>query len=134
MTEVAERLARKFDPGEEPRRMQLSLAHIGVWSSTKLGFMLSLGLNVVTVAMIWLVVQVLGGTDVFAFVAGAYQDVTAKSLDLSQVLEPAAVLPFTGAVVVLNTVLVTAVSTAYALLFNLAVHVTHGSVVAFRNS
>ena len=133
MTEVAERLARKGDHGEPPRRMQLSLSHIGVWSSTKLGFMLSMGLNLLTVAVIWLVVQFLEGTEVFADLTGAYQDLTTKSLDLSQVLEPSTVLAFMGAVVLLNTVLLTGLSAAYALLFNMAVRVTNGSIVAFRS-
>lgn len=134
MSEVAERLARKGDPGAPPQRMQLALAHIGVWSSTKLGFMLSLGLNLVTVLLIWLGVQLLQGTDLVATLAGAFSDLTSQSLDLSQLLEPHTVLPFTGAVVVLNTVLVTAASAAYALLFNLGVRVTNGSIVAFRSS
>ena len=133
MTEVAERLARKGDRGEPPQRLQLSLAHIGVWSSTKLGFMLSMGLNLLSVLVIWLVVQFLAGTEVFADITGAYQDLTRRSLDLSQVLEPSAVLAFMGTVVVLNTVLLTGLSAAYALLFNMAVRVTNGTVVAFRS-
>ena len=133
MTEVAERLARKGDRGELPQRLQLSLAHIGVWSSTKLGFMLSMGLNLLSVLVIWLVVQFLAGTEVFADLTGAYHDLTRKSLDLRQVLEPGVVLAFMGTVVVLNTVLLTGLSAAYALLFNMAVRVTNGTVVAFRS-
>lgn len=113
--------------------MQLSLSHIGVWSSTKLGFMLSIGLNLLSVAAIWLLARFLGGTEVFTGLSGAYQDLTTTTLDLSQVLEPSTVLAFMGAVVVLNTVLLTGLSAAYALLFNMAVRVTNGSIVAFRS-
>ncbi|MGY4857146.1 DUF3566 domain-containing protein [Cryobacterium sp. AP23] len=134
MTDVAERLARKGDRGEPVRQMRLGLAHIGVWSSAKLAFLLSLCLNTVTVILIFLIVQILTDTEVFSSVTGVYEDLTDSSVDLGGLLEPSAVWAFAAAVAVLNTVLLTAVGAGYALLYNFSVRVTGGVQVGFRSA
>jgi hypothetical protein len=134
VTDVAERLARKGDRGESPREMRLGLAHIGVWSSVRLAFLLSLCLNAVTVVLIFLLVRVFTDTDLFAGVTEAYQDLTNRSLDLGAVLTPAMVWAFAGSVAVLNSVLVTAGGACYALLYNVSVHATGGVQIGFRSS
>jgi hypothetical protein len=134
VTDVAERLARKGDRGEPARQMRLGLAHIGVWSSAKLAFLLSLCLNTVTVIMIFLVVQILTDTEVFSSVTGVYEDLTDSSVDLGGLLVPSTVWAFAAAVAVLNTVLLTAVGAGYALLYNFSVRVTGGVQVGFRSA
>ena len=137
MTDVAERLARKGDGGDgraDPSRtMRLGLAYVGVWSSTKLAFLGSVCLNIVTVAVILVGVQLLGDSGVLATASGAYRDVTGATNDLSAVLAWDTVLAVTAAVVLLNTVLLTVLGTVYALLFNLGVRVTGGALVGFRS-
>ncbi|PXA67861.1 hypothetical protein CTB96_14390 [Cryobacterium arcticum] len=134
VTDVAERLARKGDRGEPVRQMRLALAHIGVWSSTKLAFVLSVCLNVVTVVLLLLVVRFLTDTEVFSSVTGVFEDLTNKPVNLGQFLDPGVVGGFIAAVVLLNTVLITTLGALYALLFNLSVRVTGGTFVGFRNS
>ena len=134
VSDVAERLARKGDRGEPAREMRLGLAHIGVWSSVRLAFLLSLCLNAVTVLLIFLLVRVLTDTDMFSGLTGAYQDLTNRSLDLGAVLTPEMVWAFAAAVAVLNSVLVTASGACYALLYNFSVHATGGVQVGFRSS
>jgi len=137
VTDVAERLARKGEGGDghtDPARtMRLGLAYVGVWSSTKLAFLGSVCLNIVTVAGILVGVQLLGDSDVLATASGAYRDLTGTTDDLSAVLASNTVLAFTSAVVLLNTVLVTLLGTVYALLFNVGVRVTGGALVGFRS-
>jgi len=135
VTDVAERLARKGGDGraDPARTMRLGLAYVGVWSSTKLAFLGSVCLNIVTVAVILLGVQLLGDSDVLATAEGAYRDVTGTTNQLSAILEWNIVLAFAAAVVLLNTVLLTVLGTVYALLFNLGVRVTGGALVGFRS-
>jgi hypothetical protein len=114
--------------------MRLGLAHVGVWSSTKLAFLGSVCLNIVTVALILLTVQLLGDSDLLTTASTTYRDLAGTTNDLSAILEWNTVLAFTAAVVVLNTVLVTVLGTVYALLFNLGVRVTGGALVGFRSS
>jgi hypothetical protein len=135
VTDVAERLARKGGDGraDPARTMRLGLAYVGVWSSTKLAFLGSVCLNIVTVAVILLAVQLLGDSDVLATASGAYRDVTGTTNELSAILEWNTVLAFMAAVVLLNTVLLTVLGTVYALLFNLGVRVTGGALVGFRS-
>jgi hypothetical protein len=132
VTDVAERLARKGDRGLPIRQMRLGLAHIGVWSITKLAFLLSLCLNAVTVAVIFTIVWLLTDTDAFSGVTAIYQDLTDRRADLGAVLPPSAVWAFAGAVAVLNTVLITLVGAGYAVLYNYSVRATGGVHVGFQ--
>lgn len=136
VTEVAERLARKVGGGrpDPARPMRLSLEYVGVWSSTKLAVLVSVCLNMLTVAVVLVAVQLLGDSEVFATVSGTYRDLTHSTDDLSAILDWNTVLAFLAAVVLLNTVLVTVSGAVYALLFNVGVRATGGAVVGFRNS
>ena len=134
MTDVAERLARKGDRGQAAWQMRLGLAHIGVWSTAKLAFLLSLCLNLVTVALIFGIAQLLGDADVVKTLTSSYEDLTTKTLDLSVLLDGNTVAGFAAAVVVLNTVLVTGFGAVYAVLFNLSVRATGGTLAGFRNA
>lgn len=134
VTDVAERLARKGDRGQPVRQMRLGLAHIGVWSSVKFAFLLSLCLNAVTVVLIFFLVRALTDTSVFSAVTDAYRDLTNQSIDLGVVLTPSAVWAFAAAVALLNTVLITAGGACYALLYNFSVRATGGVLVGFRSS
>jgi hypothetical protein len=134
VTDVAERLARKGDRGLPVRQMRLGLAHIGVWSTTKLAFLLSLCLNAVTVAVVFGIVWLITDTEVFAGVTAAYQDLTERRADLGVVLQPGAVWAFAGAVSVVNTVLITVGGAGYAVLYNYSVRATGGVHVGFQSS
>jgi len=134
VTDVAERLARKGDRGQAAWQMRLGLAHIGVWSSAKLAFLLSLCLNAVTVALIFLAVWALTDTDVFSNVTGIYQDLTNRSVDLGTLLQPSTVWPFAGAVALMNTVLITLGGAGYALLYNYSVRATGGVMMGFHTT
>ncbi|WEO75869.1 DUF3566 domain-containing protein [Cryobacterium sp. SO2] len=134
VTDVAERLARKGEKGEPARQMRLALAHIGVWSSAKFAFLLSVCLNTVTVVLIFLIVQVLTDTEVFSSVTGVYQDLTNRSVDLGKLLDANTVWAFAATVVALNTVLITALGAGYALLYNFSVRVTGGVLLGFSSS
>ena len=134
MTDVAEKLARKAEHGTPTRQMRLTLAHIGVWSSIKLALVVSVCLNLVTVALIFGIAQLLGDADVVKTLTSSYEDLTTKTLDLSVLLDGNTVAGFAAAVVVLNTVLVTGFGAVYAVLFNLSVRATGGTLAGFRNA
>lgn len=134
MSTVADRLAQKgsaAQAGVESREMRLSLAHLGVWSCTKLAFVLSLCLNVVTSALIYLAFQMLTTSDGFQTINSAYNDLVNQTLDLASFLTADTVFAFAVAVAVLNTVLLTALGAAYAVLYNFSVRITGGGKLGF---
>jgi len=133
MTDVAERLARKSDHGHPARNMRLGVAHLGVWSTAKLAFLLSVCLNTVTVVLIVLAARILTDTEVFSSITTVYQDLTNRPVDLSQLLDANTVFAFAATVVALNTVLITALGTGFAMLYNISVRATGGVIVGFRS-
>jgi hypothetical protein len=134
MTDVAERLARKSDHGHPVRELRLGVAHLGVWSTAKLAFLLSICLNTVTVVLIVLTVRILTDTAVFSSITTVYQDMTNRPIDLGALLDTNTVFAFAAAVVLLNTVLITGLGTGFALLYNISVRATGGVIVGFRHS
>lgn len=136
MSDVAERLALKGPAGNaasgtQSREMRLSLSHLGVWSCTKLAFVLSLCLNLVTSALIYLASQLLTSTAVFQSINSIYNDLLNQTLDLGLFLNADTFFGFAVAVAVVNTVLFTALGAAYAVLYNFSVRVTGGGKVGF---
>jgi hypothetical protein len=112
-----------------PRRARLYLTRLDPWSVMKTAFMLSVSLAIVTVIAVSLLWWTLDVTGVFAAIARTVDDVAgtgSTSFDFMSLVGFERVL---GAALVLSAVeivLVSALSTLFAFLYNLSVGLTGG--------
>lgn len=120
-------------PGGLPprRRARVELTRIDPWSVMKLGFLLSVALAVVMIvstALLWWILDVAG---VFTTISEQVGEVTGDStaFDVAQVLSLGRVMTFALLVAMIDVVLLTALATLGAFLFNLAAGLVGGAEV-----
>ena len=109
--------------GGSSRRARLSLSRIDPWSVMKMAFLLSIALSVVMIVAVFVIWTVLGAAGVWDSINQAVQDVVGDSSagwNVQDYLGLARIMGFTMVVSVLNIVLMTAVATLAAFLYNMA--------------
>ena len=117
---------RKAAPGRKkpPRRARLRLTRIDPWSVMKTAFLLSIALGIVTVVSVLMVWTVLGAAGVWESINATVQDILggeeAAGFDIEDYLGTSRVLGFTMLVAVIDVVLLTAIATLAAFLYNMA--------------
>lgn len=106
------------------RRARLRLVHLDPWSVMKTAFLLSIALGIVTVVAVAVVWSVLSAAGVWDSINKAVTDVlggdAAQNFDVENYVGTSRVLGFTMVVAVLDVILVTAIVTLGAFLYNLA--------------
>jgi hypothetical protein len=106
------------------RRARLRLVHLDPWSVMKTAFLLSVALGIVTVVAVAVVWSVLGAAGVWDSINKTVSDVlggdSAQNFDVKNYVGTSRVLGFTMVVAVVDVVLITAISTLGAFLYNLA--------------
>jgi transmembrane protein DUF3566 len=116
-------------PGATPRprgtrRARLRLVHLDPWSVMKTSFLLSIAFGIVTVVAVAVVWSVLGAAGVWDSINQTVSDVlggdSAQNFDVQNYVGTSRVLGFTMIVAVVDVVLITAISTLGAFLYNLA--------------
>ncbi len=112
-------------PGRAPRRARLRLTRIDPWSVMKTSFLLSVAFGVVTFVAIFMVWSVLGAAGVWDSINSAVASIVEgdsgnSSFDVTDYVGMSRVLGFTLLVSVLDVVLITALATLTAFLYNLA--------------
>jgi len=115
----------KSSPGEQPRRARLRLTRIDPWSVMKTSFLLSVAFGVVTFVAIFMVWSVLGAAGVWDSINSAVASIVegdgdSSSFDVTNYVGMSRVLGFTLLVSVLDVILLTAIATLSAFLYNLA--------------
>lgn len=118
-----------------PRRVRLVLSRVDPWSVMKLSFLLSIALGIGIVVATWVLWQVLNNMGVFASIIGIVDEVGAMNqfgplleyLELSRVLSAATVFA------VADIVLVTAIATLGAFVYNLVAAMVGGLHVTFTD-
>jgi hypothetical protein len=112
------------------RKARLRLVRVDPWSVMKTAFLLSVALGIalfVAVAVLWSVMDAAG---VFASISDVVTDFTASStsagVDVDQYVELSRVLGFTTLIAVVNVVLITALATLGAFLYNLSASLLGG--------
>ncbi|GAA0305880.1 DUF3566 domain-containing protein [Kineococcus aurantiacus] len=105
-----------------PRRVRLTLARVDPWSVTKLSFLLSVAVGialVVATAVIW---SVLDGMGVFTDLNGLLKDVVGQEVDfdLLDYVGFGKVISLATVIAVVDVVLLTALSTIVAFLYNVS--------------
>jgi hypothetical protein len=123
----AERVAAVPRPG---RRARLRLTRIDPWSVMKTSFLLSIALGIVIVVSVLMVWTVLGAADVWSSINQTVQDVVggqdASTFDIEDYLGTRRVVGFTMIVAAIDVVLVTAICTLGAFLYNMSASLLGG--------
>ena len=106
-----------------PRRARLRLTRVDPWSVMKTSFLLSVAFGIVTVVSVFIVWTVLGGAGVWDSINATVEDVLgseAGNFDVTDYISTSRVLGFTMLVAVVDVVLLTAIATLTAFLYNMA--------------
>src|SRR6476469_2895213 len=107
-----------------PRRARLRLTRVDPWSVMKTAFLLSVAFGVVTIVSGLMVWSVLGAAGVWDSINQTVQDVVggqdSAGFDVTNYLGTSRVIGFTMLVAVIDVVLLTAISTLGAFLYNMA--------------
>ncbi|MDO7868264.1 DUF3566 domain-containing protein [Nocardioides jiangxiensis] len=109
--------------GRRPRRARLRLTRIDPWSVMKTSFLLAVAFGIVTVvavAVVWTVLGIAGVWDSINSTVGGVMGGSGDGFDVNNYLGTTRVLGFTMLVSVVDTVLITAVATLTAFLYNMA--------------
>ena len=111
--------------GKAPRRARLRLTRIDPWSVMKTSFLLSVAFGVVTFVAVFMVWSVLGAAGVWdsinATVASVVEgDSNSSDFDVTNYLGMGRVLGFTLLVSIIDVILLTAIATLTAFLYNMA--------------
>jgi len=106
------------------RKARLRLTHVDPWSVMKTAFLLSIAFGLVTVIAVAVVWSVLGAAGVWESINKTVQDVlggeSGTTFDVESYVGTSRVMGFTMIVAVVDVVLITAISTLGAFLYNLA--------------
>ncbi|GAA4970159.1 DUF3566 domain-containing protein [Kineococcus glutinatus] len=110
-----------------PRRVRLTVARVDPWSVTKLSFLLSVAVGVVIVVATALVWTVLNGMGVFGDVNGVLRDILGSTdIDLYDYVGLGKVVSLATVVAVVDVVLLTALATLGAFLYNVSAALVGG--------
>jgi hypothetical protein len=111
-------------PKKPPRRARLRLTRIDPWSVMKTSFLLAIAFGVVTVVSVFIIWSVLAAAGVWDSVNQAVQDVVggedASSWDVEKYVGMSRVMGFTMLVAVVDVILITAIATLGAFLYNMS--------------
>lgn len=117
------------------RRARLRLVQVEPWSVMKTAFLLSVAIGVVTVVAVGIVWGVLGAAGLWDSVNSIVQDSIGDSsgapFEIQKYLGTSRVLGFTMIVAVADVVLITAIATLGAFLYNLSASLLGGIEVTF---
>jgi hypothetical protein len=117
------------------RRARLRLVQVEPWSVMKTAFLLSVAIGVVTVVAVGIVWGVLGAAGLWdsvnSIVRDSIGDSSGSPFEIQKYLGTSRVLGFTMIVAVADVVLITAIATLGAFLYNLSASLLGGVEVTF---
>jgi hypothetical protein len=110
--------------GRSPRRARLRLTRIDPWSVMKTAFLLSIAFGIVTVVSVLMVWTVLDRAGVWESINSTVSDVvgpdSTSSFDVEDYVGTSRVVGFTLLISAVNVILLTAVATLSAFLYNMS--------------
>ncbi|SEJ57316.1 DUF3566 domain-containing protein [Demequina mangrovi] len=142
--DLAGRAADSFKAGDDlgmpaskggPRKARVLLSRIDPWSALKLGFLLSIAAGIMFVVAVFVLWTVLNQAGVFALVNEWVVKLfsTDSEIDIMQFVDPNKVMGAATLVAVINVVLLTALSTIGAFLYNVVSSVVGGVYVTLTD-
>ena len=122
----------------EPRRANLVLARLEPWSVMKFSFLMSLVCWLILFVAVTLLYYALSGLGVFAALERTLSSITSTQsstgVNLTKWISAPRVLGYTMLVGAVNVVLITALSTVGAVIYNLVTHLGGGIEVTLRET
>ena len=117
--------AKQSSPGgKPPRRARLRLTRIDPWSVMKTSFLLAIAFGVVTVVSVFIIWSVLSAAGVWDSINSIVQQAvgsdTSKPFEIQEYVGTSRILGFTMIVAVIDVILITAIATLGAFLYNLS--------------
>ena len=123
------------DGPRQVRQAKLRLVQVEPWSVMKAAFVLSVAIGIVTVVAVAIVWGVLGAAGLWDSVNSIVQDSVGDSkgapFEIQKYLGTSRILGFTMLVAVADVILITAIATRAAFLYNLAATLVGGVEVTF---
>ena len=119
-----------------PKRARLYVTRIDPWSVTKAAFMLALAIGIVIVVAVAILWWVLDVTGVFQAVARTFDEVIGTAttgFDLMSYLELSRVMGVAIVIASVEIVLVSLLSTLFAIMYNMTVGLTGGVEVVLSD-
>ena len=107
-------------PKKRPRKAQLRVVQVDAWSVMKTSLLLSIAFGIVTIVAVGIVMSVLGAAGVWDSLNTTIQTVMGNDFRIQDYLGTGRVLGFTMLVSAIDVVLLTAIATLAAFLYNLA--------------
>jgi hypothetical protein len=112
------------------RRARLRLTRVDPWSVMKTAFLLSIAFGIVTIVSVFMVWSVLSAAGVWDSINSTVQEIVggqdAANFDVEDYLGTSRVLGFTMLVAVVDVILLTAMATLGAFLYNMAAQLLGG--------
>jgi hypothetical protein len=107
-------------PAPQGRRARLTVARVDPWSVMKISFLISVAIGIALVVMVSVLWLILDGMGVFTSVNGTIQDVAGSNskFDLMDYIALPRVLSLSVVIGVVDVILLTALSTLSAFLYN----------------
>ncbi|MCF8557441.1 MAG: DUF3566 domain-containing protein [Candidatus Nanopelagicales bacterium] len=124
------------DVARAPKRARLYVTRLDPWSVTKVAFLLSLAIGILLVVAVGVLWWVLDVTGVFLTVSATVDDVVgtaATGFNLMDYVELSRVMGVAVVVASIEIVLVSLLSTIFAILYNLTVGLTGGVEVVLSD-
>ena len=124
------------DVARAPKRARLYVTRLDPWSVTKVAFLLSLSIGILLVVAVGVLWWVLDVTGVFLTVSATVDDVVgtaATGFNLMDYVELSRVMGVAVVVASIEIVLVSLLSTIFAILYNLTVGLTGGVEVVLSD-
>lgn len=122
-------------PRQGSRRVKLTLSQLDPWSVMKLSFLVAIAFGialVVAVALLWQVVDAIGLWDQANQIAADLN--SGKALPFMEYLEFSKMLSYSVIVAVLNVILITALGTLFAFLYNIVASLLGGLKVTLTDN
>jgi len=113
-------------PRPMTRRARLRLVRVDPWSVMKTAFLLSIAFGIMCVVAVFVIWSVLSAANVFGSINSSVEQVIETEFAIEDYVGMDRVLPFTILIAVVDVVLLTAIATLGAFLYNLAASLLGG--------
>ncbi|MHA7134485.1 DUF3566 domain-containing protein [Oerskovia turbata] len=115
-------------PTEGPRRVRLAISRVDPWSVMKLSFLLAVAIGIMTVVATAVLWSVLNGMGVFTEVDSLIRSIVGQesTVDVLQFVEFNRVVALSTLIAIVNMVLITALSTIMAFIYNIVAAMVGG--------